>query len=199
MTLVELLVVIAVIGVLISITVSVMGKARTETEGTTKASDLHQIVAMCTSYSAAHGGKTPFAPPDREEDGSVSAFVRIYLPQDGWVAFPYFAQSMLWQAYLHSNGFGVSELPGIPDSRTPNPFMTSPSYFASQSFLANSRYWAVDAVQQQEDWRFRGAVRGVQRWSCPAHPDRDSPVGSQFHVGQRVWPSRDNAGWVPGA
>ncbi|CAE7438441.1 unnamed protein product [Symbiodinium necroappetens] len=190
-TLVELMVALAVVGVLLSITIPAVSGARGAALRTEADSDLRQGVAMMSSYAGASRGLAPFVEPPVSETGEIGDFVRIELPQGGAVGAPYFAQTYFWHTALLARGYDMhgGHWGGFD------------TFTASQSFLAEAGYWTDRGAQRRESW-------GVQRLSSVTSPASKallyqrsssdvaaSPVG--FVDGHVARESRSAAGpWV---
>ncbi len=150
-TLIELLVACAVIGVLISITIPAVGAARSAAFGEKTHSDIHQSVSLVSSYAASAKGFWPFVPPEVGADGLATDRVRIAVHGGGTVSLSYFAQALFWHAALESRGYDTR---GVSSH-----WSVQSRYRASQSFLAAPSYWEESAAQDRREW-------GVQRLSA---------------------------------
>ena len=149
-TLIELLVACAVIGVLIGVTIPVVGAARAAASGERTQSDIHQSVSLVSSYAASAKGLAPFASPEVCEDGVARDSVTLPVHGGGSVRLSYFAQTLFWHAALESRGYDTS---GVSSH-----WSVQSRYRATQSFLAAPSYWEEGAAQTRREW-------GVQRLS----------------------------------
>lgn len=190
-TLIELLVAIAVVAVLVSITIPAVSGARGAALRTETDSDLRQGVSMLASYASASRGFGPFVEPPVSATGEIGDFVRIELPTGGAVGTPYFAQTHFWHTALLARGYDMrGSYWGGYDAFT-----------ASQSFLADVGYWTEHGTQTRDAW----AVQRLSSVTSPASKallyrratsdETASPIG--FVDGHVARHARTGAGpWV---
>ncbi len=155
-TLLELLVVVAVIAVLISITIPAVGKARSAAQRIESLSRLNQNYTLILAYAGDRGGQFPMAEspgPLQLNDGTgPTASVRL----DGGrvIGWGWFGHSLFWHIVLASYGEQVTEAFWSPVRQGDLPDIATPSdYRLTESVMAEIRYWQAGGEQRIEMWR----------------------------------------------
>lgn len=136
-TLVEMLVVIAVIGVLIALLLPAIQAAREAARQSSCASNMKNIALAMHNYESGHRR----LPPSRSGEGGWSAQAQIV---------PYLEQGSLYDAMDFSQPYGDISLDGIPISKVAVPVYTCPS--EPNTHIRNDKYSPISYGVNMGPW-----------------------------------------------
>jgi len=149
---IELLVTIAVIGILLSMTLPILQNTRTASRNALSQSNLHSNGQELYVYSSDRNGEFPIVVPDGASQAGMN-MTRLEYPDGTWSAFSYFNHTTLWPAVLRWVGHEPTEAWRAPlSTRSGNQPLVS-DYLLSQAFMTDWLYWTPGAVQSQRAWR----------------------------------------------
>lgn len=157
-TLLELLVVVVVIGVLVSIAIPAIGKARDASRRVESLARLQQNVSLIVAHANDDLGRFPLAdspgPLTQMNDGTgPTASVR--LPSGQLMGWGWFGHRFMWYLPLVASGEPVTEAfwsPANP-ARGGLPAGAPSDYLLTEATMASVSYWVPGRTQSVEQWR----------------------------------------------
>lgn len=157
-TLFELLVVVVVVGVLISIAIPAIGKARDASRRIESLSRLQQNVSLIVAHANDDLGRFPLAdspgPLHHMNDGTgPTASVR--LPSGQLMGWGWFGHRFMWYLPLVASGEPVTEAFWSPvnPARGALPAGATSDYLLTEATMASVAYWIPGGHQTIDQWR----------------------------------------------
>ncbi|NIM05636.1 MAG: prepilin-type N-terminal cleavage/methylation domain-containing protein [Armatimonadetes bacterium] len=170
-TLVELMVVIAIIAVLAAIIIPVYSRARETARQTTCMGNLHAIAIALKNYLLDEGGYPPDYNPFTGEGGVTQLYLSGYLNSTKVLRCP--NDNTKLQEYINANDIDVN----APAEAVWDPADTGPDYFAERYSSYNQYFGGVDEAYPLYN---SYGYRGHQGCGGSVAPDdfNDTPFGT---------------------
>jgi prepilin-type N-terminal cleavage/methylation domain-containing protein/prepilin-type processing-associated H-X9-DG protein len=192
-TLIELLSVVAVVGILAAILIPVVGAVRTKARTTQGLSNLRQLSLACITYAEDHRGLLPYSWENDETGRNFNELVAAHLykvpawDRYGWLHYPLFRDPLLTDRnrLLPLADFSANAI------LMPDLSRTGPRFPLDRLREPGRKILLFDAAVTPAGWSYHTG-RGVPDFEKPPGDDAGSPIepGDGTELGHFGWRHR---------